>query len=161
MRFVSKKANSRSIEPKRSLKMSVEATRGMIPQSLSAVSAPSIRIFDAGTIIGAQASPFCISAQRSYLAVLRVIRITTPMNGFSRLPDYQSERDGAGCAQRLARHLRAQCSDFVRSQRPGCADSHANMDALATTHIASAHVETEPSHSLGVALDLSHLALHM
>ena len=41
------------------------------------------------------------------------------------------------------------------------ADSHANMDALATTHIASAHVETEPSHSLGVALDLSHLALHM
>ena len=41
------------------------------------------------------------------------------------------------------------------------ADSHAHMDALATTHIASAHVETEPSHSLGVALDLSHLALHM
>jgi hypothetical protein len=42
------------------------------------------------------------------------------------------------------------------------ADSHANMDALATTHIASAHVETEPSHSsLGAGLDLSHLALHM
>jgi hypothetical protein len=41
------------------------------------------------------------------------------------------------------------------------ADSHASMDALANTHIASAHVETEPSHSLGVALDLSHLALHM
>jgi hypothetical protein len=41
------------------------------------------------------------------------------------------------------------------------ADSHANMDALATTHLASAHVETEPSHSLGASLDLSHLALHM
>jgi hypothetical protein len=42
------------------------------------------------------------------------------------------------------------------------ADSHANMDALATTHLESSHVETEPSHSsLGASLDLSHLALHM
>jgi hypothetical protein len=41
------------------------------------------------------------------------------------------------------------------------ADSHANMDALATTHIETSHVDSEPSHSLGASLDLSHLALHM
>jgi hypothetical protein len=28
-------------------------------------------------------------------------------------------------------------------------DSHANIDARATTHIASSHVETEPLHSFG------------